>query len=195
MSILPSISKILEKVVHEQLYSYFTEHSYLSNNQHGFRKQHSTEHSVPEVLDRIISSLDSGNTPINIFLDLSKAFDTINHKILLAKLKHYGICGTFLNWFNSYLSNRKQFVEINNIRSDCSPVLFCIPQRSILGPLMFIIYVNDMHNSSDFFKFVQYADDTSLFNSMSAFQDSDTINKVYKWLCINKLSLNNYTEN
>ena len=99
MSILPSISKILEKVVHEQLYSYFTEHSYLSNNQYGFRKQHSTEHAVLEVLDRITSSLDSGNTPINIFLDLSKAFDTINHKILLAKLKYYGICGTSLNWF------------------------------------------------------------------------------------------------
>ena len=138
--------------------------------------------------------MDSGDTPINIFLDLSKAFDTINHKILLAKLKYYGICGTSLNWFNSYLSNRQQFVEIDNIRSGFSPVLLGIPQGSILGPLMFIIYVNDMHNSSDFFQFVQYADDTSLFNPMSPFQDSDTLNyelkKVYKWLCINKLSLN-----
>ena len=115
-----------------------------------------------EVLDRITSFLDSGNTPINIFLDQSKAFDTINHKILLAKLKYYGICGTSLNWFNSYLSNRQHFVETDNIRSDFSPILLGIPQGSILGPLMFIIYVNDMHNSSDYFQFVQYADDTSL---------------------------------
>ena len=159
ISILPTISKIFEKTVFNQLYTYFDNNNYLSPNQYGF----STEHAILEVIDRISSELDTGNTPLTIFLDLSKAFDTLNHEILLHKLKYYGISNTALSWFKSYLSNRTHYVEIESHRSSYVLSFISVPQGTILGPLLFIIYTNDIENSSDFFKFIKYADDTTLF--------------------------------
>ena len=103
ISILPSISKVFEKSVYDQIYAYFTQHAYLSNSQYGFRKDHSTEYAILEIVDRIAYEVENGNVPIAIFLDLSKAFDTLNHDILLSKLQFYGIKGSSLNWFKSYL--------------------------------------------------------------------------------------------
>ena len=110
--------------------------------------------------------MDKGDTPISIFLDLSKAFDMLNHDIHLTKLKHYGIAGTPLAWFKSYLTNRAQYVENNGICSGLLSIEKGVPQGSILGPLLFIIFINDIHRSGTEFKFITYADDTTLFSSL-----------------------------
>ena len=103
ISLLPTISKLFEMVVHDQISLYFSQNNYLSSSQYGFRKLHSTEHAILEIADRISCELDKGNTPLAIFLDLSKAFDTLNHTILLSKLKYYGVSELALKWFNTYL--------------------------------------------------------------------------------------------
>ena len=117
--------------------------------------------------------MNNGDIPITIFLDLSKAFDTLNHSILLDKLKHYGIKDWALNLLNSYLSDKQKFVQINNIKSSLLPVKTGVPQGSILGPLLFIIYLNDFTNASDIFKIIAYADDSTLLAKLSDFNNRD----------------------
>ena len=193
ISLLPAISKVFEKIIFYQVSQYFLKNNYLCESQYGFRQNFSTEHAILEIVDRVACELDRGNTPIAIFLDLSKAFDTLNHTILLAKLRYYGFHESTLNWFRSYLFGRSHYVEIDQITSSTVPNTVGVPQGSILGPLLFTIYINDIQYSSDYFQFIKYADDTTLFNNM-ILQDYDIINhelnKVNHWLCVNKLSLN-----
>ena len=158
ISLLPTISKIFEKVVHKQLYDYFTENNLFYKSQYGYRKGHSTELAALELADRISQYLDNGEIPIAIFLDLSKAFDTLDHRILLSKLKYYGIHGTALQWFESYLSNRSQYVVYEDTKSKQSPLLTGVPQGSVLGPLLFLIYMNDIYKASEKFNSVLFAD-------------------------------------
>ena len=145
--------------------------------------------------------MDTNEIPLNIFLDLSKAFDTIDHSILLHKLKYYGLKGSTLNLFQSYLSNRKQYTEIEDTTSTILPIQVGVPQGSILGPILFIIYVNDLPQCSNKFDFIMYADDTTLSSTIDSFSDINSnasadslinaeIGKVIEWLKINKLSLN-----
>ncbi len=159
-----------------------------------------------EFVDRIAKKLDDGKIPFSIFIDLSKAFDTLDHQILLRKLKHYGIQDTPLNWFSSYLTGRTQSVKFNGEVSAPISLKTGVPQGSVLGPLLFLIYINDITNASRLLQEILFADDTSLTSTLSAFYVyrpknkndiaiiSNSINieltKITDWLKINKLSLN-----
>ena len=201
ISLLPAISKIFERVIYNQLTKYFQNNKSFFSSQYGFRKEHSTELACIEIVDRIIMSLDENETPINIYLDLSKAFDTLNHNILLSKLRYYGIKYTEYSLFKIYLSNRKQYVEFEGELSQLKEIKTGVPQGSILGPLLFIIYMNDIPKCSKLFKFITFADDTSLASVISTFgknlnpnttcQNINTeLNKIIDWLKVNRLSLN-----
>ena len=200
ISLLPSFSKIFEKVIYQQTYSYFQTHNLLYSSQYGFRSGHSTELAGLEIVDRIIQELDKNEIPINIYLDLSKAFDTLDHDILLQKLKFYGITGINLDVFKNYLSGRRQYVDFENVNSDIMHIKTGVPQGSVLGPLLFIVYINDIANASNIFKCISYADDTTLTSILSLFGLNNTphmydninteLDKISEWLKINKLSLN-----
>ena len=137
----------------------------LYKNQFGFQRGKSTEHALLDLYRNIVQSIKSEEKTSCIFLDFAKAFDTVNHEILLGKLEHYGIRGLPLIWFKSYLSNRKQAVKIGQCISHDKPITCGVPQGSVLGPLLFLIYVNDIHVSSPQVKFHLFADDTCIFNS------------------------------
>ena len=199
ISLLPTISKVVEKIIFTQLSTYFNENKLIFDNQYGFRPKHSTEYAALELVDRIITQMDKKEVPINIFLDLSKAFDTIDHTVLLAKLRYYGIHDTALLLLKSYLNNRKQYVEFEDTKSEILPITIGVPQGSILGPLLFIIYINDFSQASNIFKFIMYADDTTLFSNLKSFGNNiqtkeylinAELSNVIEWLHINKLSLN-----
>ena len=123
-------------------------------------EKYTTQHVIITLVDRITSSLDSGDLVIGVFLDLKKAFDTVDHHILIKKLFSYGIRGNTLKWFQSYLTDRSQFVTYDGIESKVLPIKYGVPQGSILGPLLFIIYMNDLFNVSNFLFTILYADDT-----------------------------------
>ena len=152
ISLLPTISKIFERVMYNiQLYTYFNANNLLSEQQYGFRSQHSTELACVKLVDYIYKNMDNirdVKIPASIFLDLSKAFDTLNIDILLCKLKYYGIDGTSLNLIKSYLTNRFQYVQFENSESGLREIKTGIPQGSILGPLFFSVFINDLVNSS-----------------------------------------------
>ena len=172
ISLLPAISKIFERVIFNQMNDYFTLNNLFYDKQYGFRKYHSTELAALNIVNTIVNHMDNGNTPFAVYLDLSKAFDTLNHSILLDKLKFYGFRGMSINLIKHYSSNRKQCVEIDRFRSSYINISTGVPQGSILGPLLFIIYMNDLPNASRLFKCIIYADDTALIANFFAKHDS-----------------------
>jgi len=201
VSLLPSISKIYERIIHEQLMNYFVQNNILSPNQYGFRPKHSTNLAAVEIIDRLTKSLDVGKKSLAIFIDLSKAFDTLDHNILISKLRYYGLSDLTLKLMQNYMSGREQFVDFNDTCSDYRNVSTGVPQGSILGPLLFIIYINDFGSSSDIFDFILFADDATLEAELSKFGTEENsaelsykinieISKVDTWLKLNKLSIN-----
>ena len=131
ISWLSSMSKLFEKVVYNQLFTYFQKNRLFYNGQYGFRMNHSTELAAIELVDRILKDIDNKKLPLAIYMDLSKAFDTLDHNILIKKLQYYGVIGTPLNWFQSYLTDRTQYVEVNNESSSLRTILTGVPQESI----------------------------------------------------------------
>ena len=195
ISILSSISKILEKIIYNRLNNFLNTHELLNLNQYGFRKHHSTDLALVQLYDKITNALAEKKHVIGIFMDLSKAFDTLNHNILLKKLHSYGIRGVALSWFRDYLTNRQQYVVHNDLTSDLMTIECGVPQGSILGPLLFLIYINDITNTTSLLSFILFADDTNIFCSHHDLNTLvNTLNqelpKVSTWFKCNKLSLN-----
>ena len=195
ISVLPVISKLFEKLVFNQLYHYMKENSLFTSDQSGFLRLHSTLTCLLKMSDDWYNGLDLSKLVRLVFIDLKKAFDTVDHDILCKKLKLYGVQQRELSWFRSYLSNRKQFCRVNGVDSNVAEIEVGVPQGSCLGPLLFLIYINDLPQAVQDSSVTMYADDTSLCHqSHDLTQLNEAINsdlkKLETWLNGNKLSLN-----
>ena len=195
ISLLPIFSKIFERLVYNRLIDFINENKILSQNQFGFQKGKSTENAVTSIISQIINARDRKESAYCIFLDFAKAFDTVNHDILIEKLNYYGIKDNVLSWFNSYLRNRAQYTQIGETLSDVGYIKHGVPQGSVLGPLLFLLYINDITESSEILQFFLFADDTTIFYSDKTTPETESLlnlelSKVADWLAANKLSLN-----
>ena len=201
ISLLTTISKILKKIIYQRTYKFLTDTDQLYKGQYGFRTKHSTENAISELLGNIVKGLEQNKYTIGVFLDLSKAFDSLNHKIPLQKLERYGIRGIAHKWFNSYLTGRK-------LRSKCTPessgkleysdyfdIDYGTPQGSCLGPLLFIIFTNDLHLIMENGNSLLFADDTILYQSHSnlrylKWSMQEDLKRIMDWFKANQLTLN-----
>lgn len=195
VSLLPQFSKILEKLYYRRLEEFIDKSGIISGSQYGFRKNSSTSLALIDFVDDITRAIDKHEFTVGIFVDLKKAFDTVNHAILIKKLSHYGVRGVALDWLVSYLNNRTQYVTYNGSNSTSLRVVCGVPQGSILGPLLFLLYINDIVKVSSVMKLILFADDTNVY--LSGTDLTQLVNviqselvKYESWFKVNKLSLN-----
>ena len=200
ISVLPILSKIVEKCIYSRLISFISKHNILCDSQYGFRKGYSTNLALINYHNNLTTKLHDNNFVISLFIDLKKAFDTINHKILISKLSHYGIRGMFLNLLINYLSDRTQVVKLcydnkPTVYSVTEQLICGVPQGSILGPLFFLLYINDMPNISPTSDFILYADDTTITESHPNLVNlqnkiNTQLTLLHTWLITNRLTIN-----
>ena len=195
ISLLSCFSKIFEKLIYTRIYTYLTKNKLIYDKQFGFRSNYSTNHALSSIIERKRSLVDTGHYVCGVFVDLEKAFDTVNHKILCNKLNYYGLRGNVNDLIRSYLSNRKQFVSINGFVSETRNICCGVPQGSSLGQLLFLIYINDFRFCLQTAESGHFADNTFImYNSLKAKTIETVINtelkRVSTWLRLNKLSLN-----
>ena len=195
ISIIPAVAKVFERIIYDQFFKYLNDNDLLVNCQSGFRSLHSTLTSLLEASNSWSVNIDNGLINGVIFIDLKKAFDTIDHKILLRKLASYGIDHRALKWFDSYLSDRQQKCVVNGELSGARAVTCGVPQGSLIGPLLFLIYINDLPNCLSKALPRMYADDTSISIAASSLPELESalnteLTYLHEWLNVNKLSLN-----
>ena len=197
ISLLPITSKVCERAAHSQLVRFLQDHSIIHPFQSGNRKSHSTESALIYFTDEILKNMDGKHISVVVLLDMTKAFDSIRHDILLAKLRRIGISSSALAWFSSYLSGRKQVVRIGNTVSEQLELRFGVPQGSILGPVLFTLYVNELLSIPNHCQSMGYVDDTKLLLALPPNQTADAVSmlnddlrEITKWCCRNSLLLN-----
>ena len=195
ISLLPIFSKIFEKLIYKRMYEFSEKHKLIYQRQFGFRSKHSTNHALISLTENIKSEIDNGKIVGGVFIDLQKAFDTVNHDILCDKITYYGFRGVIQHLIRSFLSNRQQYVSINGFNSDKKYITCGVPQGSTLGPLLFILYINDLHLSMKQSTTSHFADDTCISYSAKKIKTLETIlnydlKTVTDWLQANRLSLN-----
>ena len=195
ISVLSIVSKVFERIVYDQVYSYLSFNNLLTKHQSGFRSFHSTATALLDATNDWFINMDNGLLNCAVFLDIKKAFDTVNHNILLKKLQLYGFNHTVTNWFKSYLQDRRQVCIVDGSFSDEGILISGVPQGSIIGPLLFLLYINDLHKTIHYSNCKMYADDTSVcVPGKDIYEIESKINydlsKINDWFAANRLSLN-----
>ena len=195
ISLLSVFNKLLEKIVFNRLYTFCEKHHILYKHQFGFRRNHSTSLALIKIMDTCYKNFDAKMKGIGIYFDLQKAFDTVDHNILLKKLYSYGIRGVMHGWLENYLRDRKQYTVVNKCASALNDIVCGVPQGSVLGPLLFLIYVNDIHSAVSDGILKLFADDTNLFlfdPDLKTLERkaNDCLRKMEVWFIANKLTLN-----
>lgn len=195
ISILPVFSKVAERVIYKCLSDFCNKYNSITNNQYGFQKGKSTEMALLNIKNKIIDNIENQCYTLGVFLDFRKAFDSIKHDILLRKLPLYGIRGSALNLISSYMTSRFQYTVLNDMRSPLAKLRYGVPQESILGPLLFLLYINDIVNIPQTPNIILYADDTNVFFTGSCLdsierETNNWLEQLHLWLGSNRLELN-----
>ena len=195
VSVLPLLSQIFEKLIRARLVEFLDQNKVICQGQYGFRQGHSTAMAVLDMVERVRKAWSKGNAAIGVFLDLKKAFDTVDHTVLLSKLEHYGVRGSALKLLTSYLADRKQYIMYGGEESAWGALECGVPQGSVLGPLFFLLYVNDMASVSKDLDMVLFADDTNAFAEGKDVNElirrvNSGLDELSKWFRCNKLTLN-----
>ena len=194
ISLLSNIEKILEKLMYRRLYTFLNNKNIIYDLHFGFRQQYSTSHVLINKTENIRKALDDENIGWEVFVDLQKAFDTVDHQMLLAKLNHYGIRRVSIDWFNSYLSNPNQYVSINGYKSSLAVINCGVPPESVLGSLLFLLYINDLNQAIKLCKVDHFADDTNLLCHSNSIKKLNKLviadlKHLVNWLNANKTYL------